>query len=366
MSRVTHAIVGGHCLLLAAGTLAATSAEAKRRPPEPPTPRELATATAPDHAGGAGRGERRYRGAELPRFPRDTGRRSADAPAQALRGSTTCGSQRPRTCERNTTPPAVAVGREAIDAYQQLLAEYPGEADGARCSTSSRVPGTASANQSKGSRRSTGWSPATRTARTRRGSVPARRNLLQRATLRRCRARVRRGTRASDSDFTVQALYKHGWSLFKQSREDESAVSFLRCSTACSLPVAPCNARTTCHEPQRELIDDTTRALSIGFAAARRDHSAGRPQPARARTVRSAVHAALGDLYLEKERYQDAAEAYRAYAKRQPMDPEAPLLLVRATEAYQRGGFTSLVLDRKRELVAEHCPKSAFLRLNPR
>ena len=46
------------------------------------------------------------------------------------------------------------------------------------------------------------------------------------------------------------------------------------------------------------------------------------------------------------------------------MDVEAPLLLVRATEAYAKGGFTALVLDGKRELVAGYGPKSAFWQAN--
>ncbi|RPI12181.1 MAG: tetratricopeptide repeat protein, partial [Lysobacterales bacterium] len=61
-----------------------------------------------------------------------------------------------------------------------------------------------------------------------------------------------------------------------------------------------------------------------------------------------------------KERYQDGAEAYRAFARARPMDREAPLLLVRATEAYAKGGFTSLVLDGKRELVSQYGPRSAW------
>ncbi|MCM2311186.1 MAG: tetratricopeptide repeat protein, partial [Steroidobacteraceae bacterium] len=72
------------------------------------------------------------------------------------------------------------------------------------------------------------------------------------------------------------------------------------------------------------------------------------------------LYVALGDLYVEKERYQDGAEAYRAFARRQPLDPQAPLLLVRATEAYARGGFASLVLDGKRQLVEEYGPASAY------
>ena len=76
------------------------------------------------------------------------------------------------------------------------------------------------------------------------------------------------------------------------------------------------------------------------------------------------LYRSLGDLYLEKERYQDAAETYRAFAKRQPMHREAPMLLVAATEAYERGGFVSLVLDGKRELVAGYGPTSAFWQAN--
>ena len=53
----------------------------------------------------------------------------------------------------------------------------------------------------------------------------------------------------------------------------------------------------------------------------------------------SRLYRALGDLYVEKERYQDGAEAYRAFARRQPLDPEAPLLLGAATDAYAKGGF---------------------------
>ena len=74
------------------------------------------------------------------------------------------------------------------------------------------------------------------------------------------------------------------------------------------------------------------------------------------------LYGALGDLYVEKERYQDGAEAYRAFSRRQPIDPDAPLLLGRATDAYAKGGFTSLVLESKAELVEQYGPKSAYWR----
>ena len=60
------------------------------------------------------------------------------------------------------------------------------------------------------------------------------------------------------------------------------------------------------------------------------------------------IYSRLGDLYVEKERYQDAASVYRAYATREPNSEFSPGLSMQAIEAYRKGGFTELVLDGKR------------------
>ena len=64
------------------------------------------------------------------------------------------------------------------------------------------------------------------------------------------------------------------------------------------------------------------------------------------------VYSRLGDLYVEKERFQDAAAVYRAYATREPNSEYSPGLSMQAIEAYRKGGFTELVLEGKREYVA--------------
>ena len=171
--------------------------------------------------------------------------------------------------------------------------------------------------------------------------------------------------REAGSGFRQQALYKHGWALFKQSRDEESSASFLALLDAVLVKDGELRPAGELTRAEQELADDALRALAITFAATEG------PASLQAAVVRhgpsvyeSRLYRALGDLYVEKERYQDGAEAYRAYAKRQPMDPEAPLLLVRATEAYAKGGFASLVLDGKRELVELYGPKSAFWQAN--
>ena len=64
------------------------------------------------------------------------------------------------------------------------------------------------------------------------------------------------------------------------------------------------------------------------------------------------LYSRLGDLYVEKQRYQDAAATYRAFVGRDPDNDHAPDLAMQAIEAYTKGGFTDLVLDGKREYVA--------------
>jgi len=346
---------------LAAATLAVTSAEAKRRPPEPPTLGELATATAPitpetpvkadaDIAAQSYRDFLAIQDAD-PRMRAQALRRLGDlrlAAAESLRAQNDAS--------------AVAVGREAIDAYQRLLAEYPGEADGGEV-----LYQLARAWDGVGEPQH-GLETLDRLVASHPGGAHYAEAQFRRGEIFFSAQRYADAERAyaavlahGASDFTIQSLYKHGWSLFKQSREDESAVSFLKLLDRVLASGDGVRRADDLSRAQRELVDDTTRALSIGFAGAdgvaTLQAALNRHGPA---PYEAQLHGALGDLYLEKERYQDAAEAYRAYAKRQPMDPEAPLLLVRATEAYQRGGFEALVLDGKRELVAGYGPKSAF------
>jgi TolA-binding protein len=62
----------------------------------------------------------------------------------------------------------------------------------------------------------------------------------------------------------------------------------------------------------------------------------------------------LGDLYIEKERYTDAADAYRAFVSQYRNNEKAPLLEMQAIEAYGKGGFPQLVLQGKKEFVENY------------
>ncbi len=156
------------------------------------------------------------------------------------------------------------------------------------------------------------------------------------------------------SAFYEQSLYKHGWALFKQGRNEEGLRSFLK---LLDRKLGPGGARPAAlvdslSRPERELLDDTLRVTSITYsyldgAASIPVSLSGRQEPA----WTYLLYAALGDLYLDKERYRDAAGTYQAFVAHDPVNDEAPRLQQAAIDAYTRGKFPSLVLEAKREYV---------------
>jgi tetratricopeptide (TPR) repeat protein len=164
---------------------------------------------------------------------------------------------------------------------------------------------------------------------------------------------VKKGDKSS---FLTQSLYKHGWSLFKQGLNDDSLPSFAgvldrTMLTKTTHKLVPLEKLPRAN---RELADDTLRVMAVTFSyeddsvAAIEKFTAGHNNPAYA----PIIYSRLGDLYVEKERFQDAAAVYRAYATREPNSEFSPGLSQQAIEAYRKGGFTQLVLEGKREYVA--------------
>jgi len=164
---------------------------------------------------------------------------------------------------------------------------------------------------------------------------------------------VNKGDKAA---FLSQSLYKQGWSLFKLGLNNESLQPFagvldrtmLQKDSRALIPL------DKLPRANRELADDTLRVMAVTFSYD--DDSVGaidtflsaHGNPAYA----PIVYSRLGDLYVEKERFQDAAAVYRAYATREPNSEFSPGLSMQAIDAYRKGGFTELVLEGKREYVA--------------
>jgi TolA-binding protein len=166
------------------------------------------------------------------------------------------------------------------------------------------------------------------------------------------------------SQFYNQSLYKHGWSLFKEGETERSLGSFARVLD--SVLVAKNNSKRlveidSLSKPNRELVEDTFRVMSITFSYGDGPKMIAEfVQRQKPRAYDYLLYARLGDLYVEKERYTDAADSYRAFVSRDRNNEKAPLLEMQAIEAYSKGGFPDLVLQGKKEFVENYSYGTAF------
>ena len=164
-------------------------------------------------------------------------------------------------------------------------------------------------------------------------------------------------TQGGAGTFYQQGLYKRGWSLFKQALNDECLPVFAK---LLDLKLLDRNREgallrlESLPRADREMVEDTLRVMSVTLSYLEGTRPLddfvtrlGTPPYA------ALLYARLGDLYVDKQRYQDAATTYRAFVSRDPNNEFSPGLAMQAIEAYKKGGFAQLVLDGKRDYV-EH------------
>ncbi|TDJ39111.1 MAG: tetratricopeptide repeat protein, partial [Gammaproteobacteria bacterium] len=160
------------------------------------------------------------------------------------------------------------------------------------------------------------------------------------------------------SRFYEQSLYKLGWTQFKLAWHEDSLDSFFALleRKIANIELQDGAERLqSLRRSEREMVEDTFRVLSISFSYMEGPDSIDQymvdnGQPGYAYVI----YENLGDLYLEQERFVDAADAYGSFVDQDPYHPKAPLLQVEVIEAYKRGGFPSLVLEGKKGFVERY------------
>jgi cellulose synthase operon protein C len=166
------------------------------------------------------------------------------------------------------------------------------------------------------------------------------------------------------SGFYNQSLYKHGWSLFKQGENERSLDSFAGVLDSVLVSKRDPNVLIeidTLSRANRELVEDTFRVMSITFSYLDGPKTIEEfHKHHKARPYSYLMYARLGDLYMEKERYTDAADSYRAFVSLDRNNEKAPLLEMQAIEAYAKGGFPQLVLQGKKEFVENYSYGTAY------
>lgn len=161
------------------------------------------------------------------------------------------------------------------------------------------------------------------------------------------------------SDFYTQALYKHGWSLFKQSRYEDGLDSFMRLLD--DKAVGGLQAIESFDEIEKQRLKDTLRVVSFSFSYLGGPDAIGEYLKKKGkRSYEDMLFADLGDHYLAKRRYADAANSYAKFVERNPLHERAPAFQMQVIAVYEKGGFPKLVVEGKKDFARIYDLKGTY------
>jgi len=165
--------------------------------------------------------------------------------------------------------------------------------------------------------------------------------------------------RAAESEFYELALYKLGWSLYKQEFYEEALHQYLALLDH-KLAIGYDFDASHAEEDERR-VADTFRVISLSFSnlggvevLAEYFAASGN------RSYEDRIYRNLGEFYFDKLRYNDAALAYDAFVELYPFHTVAPAFGMRVIEIYEAGSFPILVLESKKAFATNYSLQSDY------
>ena len=161
------------------------------------------------------------------------------------------------------------------------------------------------------------------------------------------------------SSFYELALYKLGWTFYKQELYEDGLHKFVALLDH-KVSVGYDFGQTE-DETEHKRTQDTFRVISLSFsnlggAESVVEYFSRYGQ----RGYEDSVYSNLAEFYFDKRRYADASAAYNAFVSRNPFHRAAPNFHMRVIEIHTAGGFPSLVLDAKKAFATTYGLKAEY------
>jgi len=161
------------------------------------------------------------------------------------------------------------------------------------------------------------------------------------------------------SSYYELALYKLGWSYYKQEMYDEGLHSFV--ALLDHKVKTGYDFENSKDEFEQKRIEDTYRVISLSFSyQGGPDAIADYFSKNGSRSYEANIYGNLGEYYLDKRRYADAAASYKKFVKLNPYHKLSPKYDMRVIEIYKKGGFPLLVIDANKEFSTNYGLKSEY------
>ena len=163
------------------------------------------------------------------------------------------------------------------------------------------------------------------------------------------------------SSYYELALYKLGWTLYKQDFYEEALhkyMALLDHKVSVGYDFDQAHA-----EDDERRVTDTFRVISLSFS------NLGGPEVVQEyyssfghRGYEDRVYSNLGEHYLGKLRYDDAAKTYRSFVDLYPFHRASPRFGMRVIDIFTQGGFPKLVLEAKKEFATRYGLQAEYWR----
>ncbi len=158
------------------------------------------------------------------------------------------------------------------------------------------------------------------------------------------------------SSYYELALYKLGWTFYKQELYEDALQRYM---ALLDYKVSTGYDFDQKHEKEDERrVADAFRAVSLSFT------NLGGPDAVHEyfskfgnRAYEDRVYNNLGEHYLAKLRYDDAAKTYKAFIDRYPFHRSAPRFSMRIVETFTKGAFPKLVPNTGGTTSPKTCPR---------
>src|SRR6266436_5733975 len=163
------------------------------------------------------------------------------------------------------------------------------------------------------------------------------------------------------SEFYELALYKLGWTFYKQEFYEEALQKYI---ALLDYKVSIGYDFDQKHDEDNDRrVADTFRVISLSFS------NLGGPETVPEyfskfgnRSYEDRIYSSLGEHYLGKLRYDDAAKTYKGFVTLYPFHRAAPRFSMRVVDTFTQGGFPKLVLESKREFASKYGLKAEYWR----
>jgi tetratricopeptide (TPR) repeat protein len=163
----------------------------------------------------------------------------------------------------------------------------------------------------------------------------------------------------SSSDYYELALYKLGWSLYKQELYEDALHQYMAMLDHRLAVGYDFDAEYD--EEQEHRLADTFRVISLSFS------NLGGPEVVDTyfssnghRSYADKIYGNLAEFFFEKLRYEDAASVYRSFVNLNPYHKVSPHFGMRMVEIYSEAGFPRMVVEAKKDFASRYAVDAEY------